>query len=164
MYFSEYNLKNYLISSIFQKVIDESKSVNYLKLSHFTQGEIYYYFTIKSNENNNIPIDKIINNGTYLKDAIIKILGDNRETYESDIDTIGNRFYYLVLNKIYSIYSRSEDLRGRAIEVGNSNFYKGEPFGVLIENKEMDYDDFIQIIIKFFKKINYFVDYKCSSK
>ena len=151
MYFSEYNLKNYLISLIFQKILAETTNLN---LNYFTQGEIYDYFTIKSND-----IDNIINNANYLRDTIKDILNKKKDLYLNDIDAVGNRFYYLVVNQVYTIFSKSEDMKGSAISVSNSNFYKGESFGELFKYKEMEYEEFIDEIETFFCETNY-VDFK----
>ena len=151
MYFSEYTLKNYLISLIFQKILAETTNLN---LNYFTQGEIYDYFTIKSND-----IDNIINNANYLRDTIKDILNKKKDLYLNDIDAVGNRFYYLVVNQVYTIFSKSEDMKGSAISVSNSNFYKGESFGELFKYKEMEYEEFIDEIETFFCETNY-VDFK----
>ena len=50
-------------------------------------------------------------------------------------------------------------MKGSAISVSDSNFFKGGSFGELFKYKEMEYEEFIDEIEKFFYETNY-VDFK----
>jgi hypothetical protein len=157
MQLANYTIKNVFLSQIFASILKMriNNTSNNLSGNVFMQGPIYISFTITSE---NIFNNDDINNKTSFKKYIRENLNDKKNLYNEYLDTIGTRLYYLMENELLKLVSRKEDMKNSAVSIGNSNKYKAEKFEEFKKIKQIDYDEFLESIEKFFEEY-YVVDF-----
>ena len=158
LHWSEYNSENRVISYLFDKILNEGIiKINNSELAKsivFSQKEIYLQFNILSEEENDEK--KFI-------DKIEEIFNKKKSDYNTQIDVVGDRLYYLIKNFVADLESTHEDMQKSAITRLNSNTNYKEDYKKPAEMKNKNYDNFLSNFKNIYKK-EFHIDFICSKR
>ena len=155
LHWAKYDLKNKVITDVFNKLLEEAIYYNKDFLSDslvFSQGEIYFQFKIKEKENDEKNFEG----------EIETILNKNKKSFTINIDSVGNRLYYIIKNIVENLYSSREDMKSSAISRINSNTHNIADFKNLGDMKKTKYDEFIRAFRGIYKN-EFHVDFICNN-
>ena len=167
IYWDNYNLTNRAKSFIFKEIINRhmQPSNEYklkFNLDFFNYNNIYMVFNLYYNNSENIPknnteiiikeLKKIIEN-TFNNDI-------NKKYYEEEIDSIGNRLYYLIKNMIEMQYLKAGNMVSSAINHLFSELYDANNFKIFEEESKKLKENNYTLILNFSSTISdqYFID------
>jgi hypothetical protein len=167
IYWDNYTLINRVISFIFKEIVNRRiKPSKEYKLSLDVIFHNNIYLILKLSFNNSENNHKIINTESLMQELITKInetIQNSTKYYEKEIDSIGNRLYYLIKNMIEMQYLRTRDMTSSAISHLYSDFYTADNYKTLEKNsqdlKESEYKYFLNLLSKIqdnYNIVNYF--------
>ena len=118
----KFNNSVYLIYSLLEKMFDNiktkySKNLEYLKM--FIYGDIYFKLLLYEPDNNKVNP----NNNSFVDELFDTMINESYIYYNSSVDNIGDRFYYLQRNLGLIIFKKQNTFNEKAIEEINYRIY-----------------------------------------
>ena len=150
LHWSTYNLGQMIFSNALKLVINNDK-INNLKSNVFSQSETYIQFNLDSEE--------LKDDDNFTK-KINELLDGNKKIFKKEVDSVGDRLYYLYRSLIIYQYARREDMKSSAITLSDTNIHKDVNYTELDEYKYLEYDKFKTIFNERFSS-NFHVDLFC---
>ena len=123
IYWSEYKVEEDAYVKVLQKLFFSNKNINTKQLLH---NGIYLYFCINKSiifTENEYNQSKVTN---YILNEIKKELEKKEKKYKEKIDSIGDRFYYLLKSILYSLYINREDMQTSSTYILNSGLHNSQ--------------------------------------
>ena len=131
-------------------------------LDFFNYNNIYMVFNLYYNNSENIPKNNTEIIIKELKQIIEKTFNDdkNKKYYEEEIDSIGNRLYYLIKNMIEMQYLKAGNMVSSAINHLFSELYDANNFKIFEEESKKLKENNYTLILNFSSTISdqYFID------
>jgi hypothetical protein len=167
IYWDNYNLTNRAKSFIFKEIINRhmQPSNEYklkFNLDFFNYNNIYMVFNLYYNNSENIPKNNTEIIIKELKKIIEKTFNadKNKKYYEEEIDSIGNRLYYLIKNMIEMQYLKAGNMVSSAINHLFSELYDANNFKIFEEESKKLKENNYTLILNFSSTISdqYFID------
>ena len=153
IYWDNYTIINRVKSNIFEKIINthmqpsEEYKVD-LRIVYYNR-KIYLAFNLYFNNSKNNHEKDTVSIIQELRNKINDTIYNSKKYYEKDIDSIGNRIYYLINNMIELQYLRTRDMVSSAISLLYSEMYNADNYKALEKEshnlKEFEYNNFLNI-------------------
>ena len=159
IYWDNYTIINRVKSYIFKEIVNRKiqkiqPSKEYkLNLNIIFHNNIYMVFKLDfNNSENNHKNNTTENLIEELKIIINETINNSTNYFEEEIDSIGNRLYYLIKSMIDLQYLKTRDMISSAISHLYSDFYTADNFTTLKNNsqnlKESKYNSFLSLSSK----------------
>jgi len=168
IYFSNYNITNKILISIYKKMIGHKNRENNgysLTFDIHSYNGIYLVIHVHSYRN---TIDKYFYEEN-IKNNIIKIIEEKKDNYTARFDVVGNRFYYIIKNIINQQYLKSNDMESKVKILLNSQLYASAvdvndelSQKEIKELKKMTYDELIMDFKDIINNYTIFIEYNYS--
>jgi len=133
-----------------QKIIDLYIYIGIIDLRIvYYNRKIYLAFNLYFNNSKNNHEKDTVSIIQELRNKINDTIYNSKKYYEKDIDSIGNRIYYLINNMIELQYLRTRDMVSSAINLLYSEMYNADNYKALEKEshnlKEFEYNNFLNI-------------------
>ena len=145
IFWSDYSNVNRVKSSVFFHIIDGLKTIDNYSLNYYViyYNATYFFMGIGKARGQDFPND----NSTFehIKEKILEKYISLKSHYNSRLDVVGSRFYYLIKNTITQQYIVPRDMENNALKLLRSDLYA--PINIeelnkkAKELKEMDYQE-----------------------
>ena len=160
IYWDNYNLTNRAKSFIFKKItnryIQHSNEYKF-NLDFFYYNNIYMVFNLNYKNSENFPKYNTTEIIKQLIEIIEKTLNNTniKKYYETDIDSIGSRLYYLIKNMIEIQYIKAGNMISSAINHLFSELYDANNFRIFKEESKELKENNYNLILNFISNISY---------
>ena len=123
IFWSDYSSVNRVKSSVFFHIIDGLKAIDNYSLNYYIiyYNATYFFMGIRKYPNQTFPND----NSTFdhIKEKILEKYNSLKSHYNSRLDVVGSRFYYLIKNTITQQYILPRDMENNAMKLLKSDLY-----------------------------------------